>query len=76
MFVRPEEVIYDSDLQFYPFGNDLSLRAVHLSPRCMVSPKEVRDAFRSEEQRVKVHATRLAFKSCHVIRTPWPSRGK
>jgi len=76
MFVRPEEVIHDSDLQFYPFGNNLSLRAVYLGPRCMVSQKEVRDAFRSEEQRVKVHATRLAFKSYHVIRTPWPSHGK
>lgn len=76
MFVRPEEVVHDSGLQFYPFGDDLALRAVYLGPRCTVTPNEVRDAFRSEEQRVKVHATRLAFKSYHVIRTPWHSQGK
>lgn len=71
MFVRPEEVVNDGGLQFYPFGDDLSLRDVYLGPRCTVTPKQVRDAFRPEDERALVNATRLAFKSYHVIRTPW-----
>lgn len=73
MFVRPEEVVQDGSFQFYPFGDNLSLRAVYLGPRCTVTPIQVRDAFRSEDECVLVHATRLAFKSYHVIRTPWRS---
>lgn len=70
MFVRPDKVIHDNDLRFYQFDGDLILRAVYLGPRCTVTPKEVRDEFQAEEQRVKVHSTRLAFKSYRVIRTP------
>ena len=71
MFVRPEEVIHDGGLQFFPFSDDLSLRAVYVGPRCKVTRQQVQGALQSEDQPTLVHATRLAFKSYRIIRTPW-----
>jgi len=76
MFVRPEEVVRDGELQFFPFREQLALRAVYIGPRCTVTPSELKSALCAEEQRAYIHATRLAFKSFHVIRTPWrPGHG-
>ena len=67
----PDEVVHDAGLEFFPFGEKLALRKVYLGPRCLVTKEEVLDALRAEEQNVEVHATRLAFKSYRVIRTPF-----
>ena len=74
MFVRPEEVELDNGLQFFPFGDNLQLEAVYVGPRCIVKRDDVRRALRAQEERVLVHATRLAFKSYRVLRTPWQTR--
>jgi hypothetical protein len=71
MFVRPEEVTQDGELEFMPFGPALQLAAVYVGPRCGASLSDVRNALQPENASVEVHATRLAFKSYHVIRTPW-----
>jgi len=74
MFIRPTEVVHDGGFQFFPFGNDLSLRAVYLGPRCTINRNEIEDAIQLVDRPSLVHATRLAFKSFRVIRTPWPAR--
>lgn len=74
MFVRPEEVESVNGLQFFPFGDNLKIEAVYVGPRCTVTKAEVKRALRAEDQRVLVHATRLAFKSYRVLRTPWQTR--
>jgi hypothetical protein len=76
MFLRPEDVVQDNGLQFFPFGDELSLRAVYVGSRCKVRRKQVKAALRAEDQRTLVHATRLAFKSFRVIRTPWSTSGR
>lgn len=74
MFVHPEEVALDNGLQFFPFGDTLQLEAVYIGPRCTVTRSEVRQALRAEDHRVLIHATRLAFKSYRVLRTPWQTQ--
>lgn len=74
MFVRPEEVSRDNGLQFFPFGDNLQLDAVYVGPRCTVTREDVSRARREQDERALVHATRLAFKSYRVLRTPWRTR--
>lgn len=71
MFVRPEETIQDGDFEFMPFGPNLKLAGIYLGPRCKATLSDVKAALRAEEESAEVHSTRLAFKSYHVVRTPW-----
>jgi hypothetical protein len=71
MFVRPEEVTRYAELEFMPFGPDLKLAAVYVGSRCGATLSDVRNALQPEDSSVEVHATRLAFRSYRVIRTPW-----
>ena len=74
MFVRPEEVSVEGKLQFFSFGDQLQLEAIYVGPRCPVTRAEVKRALQAEDQRALIHATRLAFKSYRVLRTPWSTR--
>ena len=71
LFVKPEEVSSSGGLQFFSFSDQLSLRAVYVGARSAVTKRQVQAALRSEDQNALIHATRLAFKSFRIIRTPW-----
>ena len=76
MFVKPEEVTSENGFQFFPFSDELSLRAVYVGPRSPTTKRQIQAELSTEDQSTLIHATRLAFKSFRVIRTPWHAARK